>query len=306
MKILLTGASGFIGLAVLQQLIEESHHVTLISRPGKNTAFRHLLKSLGFQGELLEAESRDWVSTVGDRAFDTCLHLAWIATPGTYLNSPENQILADNTCALATKLFANGTTHFIGTGSCIEYSPGQTTRCHELSTPTNPISLYGIAKNRTRIELTRIATETRKGWTWVRVFYPYGLGEHPSRTATTFLRTLANGQPLNLRTGASVKDFIEIGDVASALVHLLDCPPQGIINLGTGIPTSIRELAILAAEVTATNPALVSDSGDGIDPYAFHLADITKLIATGWSPSHSLKYGINRLFKANGNFPHAS
>lgn len=295
MKILLTGASGVIGTAVLPLLIGQGHQVTLLSRPAAASDLRQALAQQNFTVEILAAESSSWAAVVEDRVFDACLHLAWIATPGIYLQSPENEALADHTLALAGKLFANGTRHFIGTGTCIEYTPGQTTPCHEETTPAAPVSPYGIAKNCTRIGLERLATRTGNGWTWVRIFYPYGRGEHPSRTASTFLRTLAAGEPLNLKTGGSIKDFIELSDVASALSHLLDCPPQGLINLGTGTPTSIEELATLTARLTGIDPTLVKNTGDGTDPYAYHLADTSKLRATGWAPSVTLEQGLQQL-----------
>jgi nucleoside-diphosphate-sugar epimerase len=144
--------------------------------------------------------------------------------------------------------------------------------------------------------LKSLAEAHQSGWTWARIFYPYGTGEHCGRTATSFLRSLKARQPLVLKTGASQKDFIEITDLASALAHLSRGLPQGVINLGTGIPTSIRDLALSAARLTGASPGLVQDAEPpGADPYAYHVACTAKLSATGWRPSVGLTEGMSRL-----------
>jgi nucleoside-diphosphate-sugar epimerase len=298
MKILLTGAGGFIGSAVLPLLLQTGHDVTVLTRPASVTTIRQTLTTAGHSCQFLPAEPADWAQAVGQDSFELCLHLAWIATPGLYLTSPENETFADATLALAEQLYAQGTRHFIGTGTCIEYAPGITAPCQENHTPTGPLSPYGQAKLRTCQGLQALAETAGAGWTWARIFYPYGIGEHPARTASTFLRTLAAGQPLSLKTGASIKDWIEINDLASALLHLTRTGPQGIINLGTGTPASILDLALLAARLTHADPALVQNTGDGTDPYAFHLADPTKLFSTGWSPAIPLEIGLVSLLNS--------
>ena len=78
MKILLTGASGVIGSAVLPRLIQANHEVTLLSRPTTAAALRQQWSNWGFRNEILEAETHEWASAIGDRVFDACLHLAWV------------------------------------------------------------------------------------------------------------------------------------------------------------------------------------------------------------------------------------
>lgn len=295
MNVLLTGAGGFIGSSILPCLIRAGHDVTVLTRPDSMEAIRQRLHVEDLTCRFQTAGPSQWAEAVGSQSYDACLHLAWIATPGIYLTSSENETFADATLALAERLFRNGTAHFIGTGTCIEYAPGQTGPCQEINTPVEPTSPYGLAKQRTQMGLEQLAGELGTHWTWARIFYPYGLGEHPARTVSTFLRTLAAGQPLNLKTGASIKDFIEIQDLSAALVHLTGIAPQGLINLGTGVPVSIMDLAHAAARLTGADPALVKNSGEGQDPYAYHLSDSRKLQSTGWSPSITLEEGMIRL-----------
>ena len=296
MKILLTGAGGFIGSALLPLLLQYGHDVTVLTRPDTMKPIATVPGNDPASCEILTAEPDGWATAVGSRSFDVCMHLAWIATPGVYLNSPENDLFADCSVALAERLFANGTPHFIGTGTGIEYAPDQEKSCHETMTPLAPHSVYGRAKARTYHELAGLAQKYQTGATWARVFYPYGLGEHPARTASSFLRSLAAGHALQLKTSSSRKDFIEISDLAGALMHLIPGPPQGAVNIGTGLATSIRELALLACDLTDADPALVQEvNPPGYDPYRCHVADIAKVRAAGWSPVMSLNGGLARL-----------
>ncbi|MDB6132385.1 MAG: NAD-dependent epimerase/dehydratase [Verrucomicrobiales bacterium] len=301
MKILMTGASGFIGSAALSLAVSKGHDVTVLARPGSAAGYREKLERGGMSCEVIAAEHTGWAAAVQNRNFDSCLHLAWIAVPGQYLNSPENEQFAASTLAFADSLFKNGLPHFLGAGTCIEYAPGLTAPCREDITPCAPVSPYAIAKHRTHQSLAEMADRYSSALGWARVFYPYGAGEHPGRTATTFLKTLAAGQPLVLKTGASRKDFIEVRDVASALVHLLGCGAGGAFNIGTGTGTGIRELALITAGLVGADGSMVQDADPpAVDPYAFHVADTTRLSAAGWQPAIPLKTGLGHLLQALG------
>lgn len=289
MKILLTGANGFIGQALLPELVTRGHEIVLLSRKS--------LTPLPETVSEIVAATSDWPKAVSGKPFDVCIHLAWIATPGIYLESPDNEMLAEVTIALAESLFQSGLPHLIALGTCIEYAPGPVAPCAEARTPVAPPSTYGQAKDRARSGVAAAATRHGSGYTWARLFYPYGAGEHPNRIPSSFLRTLRQNQPLSLKTSDSIKDWIEIRDVVSAIVHLAETEqPQSEINLGTGIGTRIGDLAKLAARITGSDPALVrSAENPASDPYAYHVADITKLTSTGWAPKISLETGMLRL-----------
>jgi nucleoside-diphosphate-sugar epimerase len=291
MKILLTGASGFIGRALLSSLDSRGHEITVLSRRND--------PSLPPAVTAIIAETKDWATAVEGKSFDLCLHLAWIATPGIYLDSPENERLAAASIALADTLFQSGLPHLLALGTCIEYAPGPTAPCSEISTKIAPQSIYGLAKERARSGIAAAAGTTGGGYTWARIFYPYGAGEHANRIPSIFLRTLFAGRPLELKTADSIKDFIEIRDVVSALVHLSERGiPEQEINIGTGAGTRIGDLAEIAARITENNsPRITVAAATAPDPYSFHVADTRKLASSGWKPTISLPDGLERLFK---------
>jgi len=289
MKILLTGGQGFIGQALLPQLLANGHQLTLLTRqpaPAQPAAVRQII-----------ADAAGWADAVRGQAFDLCIHLAWIATPGVYLDSPQNHLLASATSRLAESLFAAGLPHFLALGTCIEYAPGQSAPCRPGTTPIAPATIYGQAKEQARQGIAAAAERYHGNYTWVRLFYPYGAGEHPQRIPSTFIRTLLENRPLIIKTPDSIKDFIEIRDVASALLHLSEhAGAQQEINLGSGTGTRIADLAALAARLVGADPALVQCAATpAADPYPCHIADAHQLRACGWRPAITLEDGITRL-----------
>lgn len=287
-KILLTGASGFIGKALLPTLLANGHEVTLLSRRSSDSA--------GISGEIV-AEIPAWPEAVSGLHFDLCIHLAWIATPGIYLSSPENHLFAEMTPRLADSLFRAGLPHFLGLGTCIEYAPNQTAPCIPGVTEISPQTAYGKAKERARAGIAEAAALHGKDYTWARLFYPYGPGEHPARIPSSFLRTLACGESLELKTPHSVKDWVHIDDVVSAILHIAGhSHPLREINLGTGTGTSILTLAKTVAEITGADKSLIKVAELALsDPYAHHVAEIRPLYALGWKPGTPLRQGLQSL-----------
>jgi len=290
MKILLTGASGFIGRALLPALVSREHIVTLLSRKSSN--------SVGIADEIV-CDITCWPEAVSGRHFDLCIHLAWIATPGIYLSSPANDLFAEMSPRLAGTLFEAGLPHFFGLGTCIEYAPNLSAPCTPGITAIAPETVYGIAKERARAGIAKSADHHKKGYTWARLFYPYGQGEHPDRIPSSFLRTLLQGRPLELKSPHSVKDWIHINDVVSALMCVAENGyPLREINLGTGIAAEILALATTAAEITGASPDLVKHSPAGAeDPYKYHIADISSLHNLGWKPGVALREGLTEIYK---------
>lgn len=242
------------------------------------------------------APPEQWPRAVAGFHFDTCVHLAWIATPGLYLTSEENGPLSEITVALAEALFKGGLEHFLATGTCIEYSPGlgKGIPCIEDETPIAPIFPYAVAKNQARVRLQSLAAYHGAGFSWGRVFYAYGPEEPLSKSVTMFIRTLLGGEHLVLKHPHSTKDFVHVDDIVGALAHLVSRrKSEGVVNIGTGHGTTMRDLALQVAREVGAEESLVGDGDESLpDPYSYHVADVRKMGAAGWQSSIAVPDGI--------------
>ena len=132
---------------------------------------------------------------------------------------------------------------------------------------------------------------------WCRVFYPYGIGEHPSRLCTWLIRQIAQRQKVILKNPASTKDYLHIDDVASALLTIVESGVVGSINVGTGVGVQVKDLAAIIARLLQA-PEMVGESIEAApDPYSHVVADATKLRALGWRPQVALADGLAALVR---------
>jgi nucleoside-diphosphate-sugar epimerase len=228
---------------------------------------------------------------------DACVHFAWIATPGVYLESPENELHLEWSLNLARRLKANGLKQFVGVGTCIEYKITDTP-LNEERTPVDPTTLYSRCKNKLRETLEAEARQDGTKFCWGRVFYPYGVGEHPARLCSSLIQKFRRGEKLVLKTPHSTKDYIYIDDLAAAILLTVEKQFQGTINWGTGTGISVRQIADTVAAMLG-RPELVAEvSPPEVDPLGYVVADAERLKGIGWQPAHTLGTGLEKLLAA--------
>jgi nucleoside-diphosphate-sugar epimerase len=292
MKILVTGATGFIGSAFAKLALSRGHSIGGMMLPTE-TPPKHVPVSdrmVWIKGTLAELPWRE-IETFRP---DACVHFAWIATPGVYLESPENEKHLEWSLNLARRLKGIGMGQFIGVGTCIEYKITNAP-LNEDRTPVDPTTLYSRCKNTLRETLEAEARKDGSYFCWGRVFYPYGVGEHPARLCSSLIQKFRRGEKLVLKTPHSTKDYIYIEDLAAAILLTLEKKFQGTINWGTGVGISVREIADAVAAMIG-RPELVAEvSPPEIDPLGYVVADAGRLRALGWQPTHDLQAGLEKL-----------
>ena len=147
MKILVTGATGFIGSAFAKLALSHGHEIGGMMLPTE-TPPAHVPasnKMVWIKGTLAELP---WHEIEVFKP-DACIHFAWIATPGVYLESPENEKHLEWSLNLARRLKGIGMGQFVGVGTCIEYKITNAP-LNEDRTPVDPTTLYSRCKNTLR------------------------------------------------------------------------------------------------------------------------------------------------------------
>jgi len=288
MKIFVTGATGFVGRAFCQAALAHGHEVLGLCLEGDT----HLPE--GCTPVTGSLEHFPW-KEIEAFAPEAALHLAWIATPGIYLTSPDNAVFVEQSKAVLAGLMDRGVRHVAGVGTCIEYAPS-TQPLRETESPLAPSFPYSRAKVQLFEWLRDECKKRATAWTWFRIFYPYGVGEHASRLPSHIIRQLQRREYVDLRTPNSIKDYVYVSDVAEALCYGLESAIAGPINLGSGQGTSVWDLAQTIAGLLHVDPALIRAAEvPGADPTPVVVADVSRIRSTGWTPSTTLGQGLQKL-----------
>jgi UDP-glucose 4-epimerase len=294
MRVLLTGASGFVGAAVLAELLKSpaADVCVLVRRPAEAWRIAEWLP----RTRVVAADLADETAVLDAlRQFQPThlIHAAWGGVPGSCRNDPAQHLNVHRTMQLLHLALTSGVRHFVGLGSQAEYGPCGN-RIDE-RTPTRPATMYGAAKLAACVMASRLCDVSGARFAWLRLFSSYGPGDHPEWMIPYVTRALLRRQRPSVTAAEQRWDYLYIEDVATAVVETARQPAaHGIFNLGSGTAVPLRSIIEqIRDEVDAALPI-----GFGEVPYrpdqVMHLeADVDRLrAATGWSPKTPLDQGL--------------
>lgn len=275
-RVLVTGASGFVGRHVTGLLTGADFDVHAVSASG-----RHPVENCTWhRADVLEPRQRE--TLVEAVKPDTLLHLAWHARPPDYWSASENTAWLTASLDLFRLFADNGGTRVVGAGTCAEYD-WRHGYCSELTTPLLPTSLYGATKAACGCVLNSYASQTGLSAAWGRFFFLFGPYDSPLRLVPSLVRKLAAGQSARCTAGNHVRDFLHVADGAEALVELLRSGVTGAVNIGSGAPLRIGDIARQIGAAMGRADLLTID--DGPAEHAFVCANIARLRdEVGWRP----------------------
>lgn len=294
-RILVTGATGFIGASVAMKLRVRGHSLALLLRSaGAADRAAALYPDCELiTGDLAQPESY----AVALQAFrpEMLVHTAWDGVAGADRNDVRQIDNISAASALLEQAIAAGTRHFVGLGSQAEYGP-HNARLDETA-PTLPTTLYGHAKLATCLVTGAMCRMAGVRHIWLRVFSTYGPRDNPQWMIPSLILALRAGQTPALTGGEQKWDYLYIDDAAEAVVAVVENTSAcGIFNLGSGQAPPLRDIITILRDAVAPGAAL----GFGQIPYrpdqVMHLeADIGRLShSTGWSPRVDLAAGLEK------------
>ena len=285
-KVLITGASGFVGRHCLAPLLRHADEVHAVARSAE-------LDGAGVQVHAVDLLDGQQVTALLARVKPThLLHLAWIATPGVYWTSPQNRDWVHASVHLVRRFVAEGGRGAVLAGSCAEYD---WTRgiCHESDTLLKPVSLYGASKNALRDRVQSLAEQAGLSWAWGRLFFLYGPHEHPRRLAASVIRSLLAGMPADCSSGTQRRDLLHVGDTAAAIVALLRSEVQGAVNIASGEAVAVGKVVERIAALIGRPELVRMGAVAAADEAPLVVADVRRLCdEVRWAPRYDLDQGL--------------
>jgi nucleoside-diphosphate-sugar epimerase len=241
-RVLLTGASGFIGRHAIGALLERGAEVHAV---GRSAAAGY--SCTWHQADLLAPGAPQQV--IAAVRPNVVLHLAWCVEHGNFWTDPANLDWIAATLALARASAEHGVRRFIGVGTCFEYDWPNEGPCVESETPLAGHTLYDRAKAACRSVLAEFLGEAGLSFAWARLFFLYGRDEAPNRLVASIARALVRGEPAPTSSGRAIRDFMDTRDAGAALAALALAGTAGDVNIATGEAHSVRAIAKLLGDI---------------------------------------------------------
>lgn len=285
MRVLVTGAAGFIGCHVARSLVERGADVYALVRPGTNRAGLHDLdgRLTLVEGDL--DDTTDLARTVDRVRPEAAVHLAWYVEPRRYLHAvPENLGALEASVRLLRLLAESGCGRLVVAGTSFERCAGRDGPA--VDPPQR--SAYAACKEALHQALEALATDGVAA-ACAHIFYVFGPWERPERLVPTMVRALLRGEEVEVTDGRQVRDYLDVRDAADALCTILDAGVTGSVDVSAGTPIELADLFAAVGDATG-RPDLIRA---GARPYGDAevvraVGDPRVLRELGWAPASTL------------------
>jgi dTDP-6-deoxy-L-talose 4-dehydrogenase (NAD+) len=298
--ILVTGAAGFIGGAVVRHLAAQQREVVAVDRSASALA-RVTGAAPGVVTAALDLGDRAGVKALLETTRpEAVIHLAWYASPVDYLTSHENLASLAMTAAFLEAAVGAGCRKLVVGGSCVEYALQNRPLIE--SDPVDPRTLYAACKQAAWHVARALAAEVGAELAWARIFHLHGPGEDGRRLIPWVASQLRSGAVVELTDGTQMRDHLHVADVASGLAALTAPGASGVYNVCSGQPVTLRQVLETVADVVGA-PGGRERLRFGARPHRpnetmFLAGDATRLRTLGWAPRFALRDGLEDALRA--------
>ena len=239
MKVLVTGATGFVGRHLVEALLACGCEVRAVARNAETAANLPWIKAVEFVAADIHAADLD-IAALTD-GIDALAHLAWPGLPNYQaLFHFEHNLMADY--RFIKGAVEAGVSQVLVTGTCFEYGL-QSGPLSEQTAPL-PSNPYGLAKNTLRLFLENLQRVQPFKLQWARLFYLHGEGQNPNSLLAALDRAIDAGDvSFNMSAGEQLRDYLAIDTAAGYLAAIVQQREfDGVINCSSGQPVSVRAL----------------------------------------------------------------
>lgn len=239
MKILVTGATGFIGQHVVSNLLDNGQTVIATSSNEEKAKKFDWYNEVDYMQCDYHKQSVDYYDYFGKP--EAVIHLAWNGLPN-YKDSFHVERNLPANCNILKNFIDGGVKKVVVVGTCYEY--GLQNGCLKETDATMPATQYGLAKDTLRKYIELLVKGTGISFNWVRLFYIYGEGQNPNSLLPQLEKAILEGKSFfNMSNGEQLRDYLSVEEVARYLCMItLQDKVNGVVNCCSGKPISIRRL----------------------------------------------------------------
>jgi nucleoside-diphosphate-sugar epimerase len=287
-KVVVTGASGFVGRQVVDALSGSGLEIHGVSRSHRGldpTVMWH-------KGDLLDPP---FCSRLFEQIRPSHLvHAAWYTEPGAYPESMLNLAWVEATVRVMSAFVEWGGQRSVMLGTCFEYDWSGPILSE--TTPRLPSTVYGASKAAVAELVASLVRLGHLDAAWARLFFMFGPHEHPRRLAASVVSAVLAGREAPMSHGLHARDYMYVGDVGDAIAAVLLSDVGGPVNIGAGESMTVRDLALRLARAAGDERFVAVGA---LEPRAGEpeklVADITRLRdEVGWRPRYGIDEGIAR------------
>ncbi len=218
---LVTGAGGFIGRHVVSQLRSAEVEVLAIEHTWESRTHLDAL--------------------IGTDHVKACIHLGWYTDPADYQSAElANLRSLRSSVELLGALMSRGCEHLTVAGTSAEYRPSSNPLTEDAD--LDDATPYARAKAALRDFTAELSSLSVLPTAWCRIFNVAGPGEHPGRLLPLVTRALLSATPLDLTDCNQVRDYLDVRDVAAALVAVSEARLLGPVNVCSGEAVRLKDL----------------------------------------------------------------
>ena len=238
-KIMVTGATGFMGKHVINELAKYKNVKIIPVVRKKNNFLKHKsIKKIILTNNLFNKDKKWWEKKC--KGVDIIIHLAWYVDPKKYLHSKKNLDCLIGSISLASGAASANVKKFVGIGTCLEYK--NVKKKLSIFTKIDPIFPYAIAKASLFFHLSFFFRYTKIKFNWCRVFHLYGEGERKNRLIPHVHSRLSKGKKIIIKNSNFTYDFMDVKDAAKKIIKISLSNKSGHFNICTGKGRSVREI----------------------------------------------------------------
>lgn len=245
-KILITGATGFVGRQIVRSLSKRNVEMTLVVRCGKENALKNIasVKKVITSQDIF-VENRHWWKSACEEV-DSVIHVAWHVEPGQYLESEKNADCLIGSIELVRGAASAKVERFVGIGTCFEYELSASRL--SIQTPLKPLTTYAAAKTSLFTFCSTYLPSRGTDFAWCRLFYLYGEGEDERRLVPYIRCKISKGEVAELTAGKQIRDYMDVSQAGDQIAEVALGTEVGPLNICSGLATTVRDIAEKIAE----------------------------------------------------------